>query len=84
MRLCDLCKKGKAIRHIQKHAEPRNLRVFNKVHINIIIITPQGIGKKKYTTIFIEKATSVQWAYFYKSKNGIYNALVKYQKIIKT
>ena len=58
--------------------------MFNKVYINIVIITPQGIRKKKYAIIFTEKATLVQWAYFYKSKNGVYNALVKYQKIIKT
>ena len=49
----------------------------------MVIITPQGI-KKKYTIVFTEKATSVQWAYFHKLKNGVYNALVKYQKIIKT
>ena len=48
------------------------------------MITPQGIKKKKYTTVFTEKATLVQWAYFYKLKNSIYNALVKYQKIVKT
>ena len=60
LRLCDPCKKGKAIRHIQKHTKPRNLRVFNKVHINVVIITPQGIGKKKYTTVFTKKATSVR------------------------
>ena len=34
--------------------------------------------------MFTKKATSVQWAYFHKSKNGVYDALVKYQKIIKT
>jgi hypothetical protein len=48
------------------------------------MITPQGIRKKKYATVFTEKATSVQWAYFYKLKNGAYNALVKYQKMVKT
>ena len=58
--------------------------MFNKVHINIVIITPQGIGKKKYATVFTKKATSVRWAYFHKLKNGVYNALVKYQKIVKT
>ena len=52
--------------------------MFNNVYINIVIITPQGVGKKKYTTVFIKKATLVQWAYFYKLKNGIYNILVKY------
>ena len=40
--------------------------------------------KKKYTIVFTEKATSVQWAYFYYSKNSAYNTLVKYQKIVKT
>ena len=42
------------------------------------------IGKKKYATVFTEKATSVRWAYFHQSKNGVYDALVKYQKIVKT
>ena len=58
--------------------------MFDKVHINIVIITPQGIRKKKYTIVFIKKATLVQWAYFYKLKNGAYDALIKYQKIVKT
>jgi hypothetical protein len=40
LRLCDPCEKEKATRHVQKHAEPRNLKVFNKVYINVIIITP--------------------------------------------
>ena len=78
MRLYNLYKKGKAIRYIQKHTKPRNLQVFDKVYINIVIITPQGIRKKKYAIVFTKKATLVQWAYFYKSKNGAYNALVKY------
>jgi hypothetical protein len=45
------------MRHVRKHAEPRNLKVFNKVHIDVIMITPQGIGKKKYATVLTEKAT---------------------------
>ena len=52
--------------------------MFNEVYINIAIITPQGIEKKKYAIIFTKKATSVQRAYFYELKNGVYNALVKY------
>ena len=52
--------------------------MFDKVHIDVVIITPQGTGKKKYATVFTEKATSVWWAYFHKLKNGAYNALVKY------
>jgi hypothetical protein len=47
------------------------------------MITPQGIRKKKYATVFTEKATSVQWAYYHQSKNGAYDALVKYQKMVK-
>jgi len=58
--------------------------VFNKVYINMVIITPQGIRKKKYAIIFTKKATLVWWAYFYKLKNSVYNTLVKYQKIVKT
>ena len=52
--------------------------MFNKVYINIVIITSQGIKKKKYAIVFTKKATLVQWAYFYKLKNGVYNALIKY------
>ena len=59
LKLCDPCEKGKAIRHVQKHTEPRNLRVFDKVHIDIVMITPQGIEKKKYAIVFTKKATSV-------------------------
>ena len=39
--------------------------------------------KKKYIIIFTKKTISVRWAYFYYLKNGAYDALVKYQKIIK-
>ena len=48
------------------------------------MITPQGIGKKRYATVFTEKASSACWAYFYKSKNGAFDAVVKYQKMVKT
>ena len=58
--------------------------MFDKVYINIVIITPQGIRKKKYAIIFTKKTTLVQWTYFHKLKNGVYNTLIKYQKIIKT
>ena len=44
----------------------------------MVIITPQGIKKKKYAIVFTKKATLIQWAYFYKLKNGAYDALVKY------
>jgi hypothetical protein len=57
LRLYNLYKKKKAIRHVRKYAEPYNLKVFNKVYINVIIIIPQGIGKKKYVTVFTKKAT---------------------------
>jgi hypothetical protein len=40
LRLCDPCEKGKATRHVRKHAEPRNLKVFNKVYIDVVIIIP--------------------------------------------
>ena len=52
--------------------------MFNEVYINVVIITPKGIRKKKYAIVFTKKATLVRWAYFYKLKNGVYNALVKY------
>jgi hypothetical protein len=58
LRLCDPCKKEKATRHVQRHTKPCNLKVFNKVYINVVMITPQGIGKKKYATVFTKKATS--------------------------
>ena len=49
----------KPLRYIRKSADLWNLKIFNKVYIDIVIITPQGISKKKYTTIFIEKAISI-------------------------
>ena len=58
--------------------------MFDEVHIDVVMISPQGIGKKKYATVFTEKATSIRWAYFHQLKNGAYNALVKYQKMVKT
>jgi hypothetical protein len=48
------------------------------------MLTPQGIGKKKYATVFTEKVSSTKWAYFHESKNGAYDAVVKYQKMVKT
>ena len=54
------------------------------MYIDIVMIILQDIRKKKYTIVFTKKTTSVQWAYFYYSKNSTYNALVKYQKIVKT
>jgi hypothetical protein len=60
LRLCNPCEKEKATRHIRKHAKPRNLKMFDEVHINVVMITPQGIGKKKYTIVFTEKATSTR------------------------
>ena len=48
------------------------------------MITPQGIGKKRYATVFTEKASLARWAYFHKSKNGAFDAVVKYQKMVKT
>ena len=42
------------------------------------------IKKKKYATVFTEKATLVRWAYYHQSKNGAYDALVEYKKMVKT
>jgi hypothetical protein len=57
LRLCDPCERGKPLRHVRKQTEKRNLKIFDKVHINMVMITPQGIRKKRYATIFIEKAS---------------------------
>jgi hypothetical protein len=40
LRLCDPYEKEKATKHVRKYAKPYNLKVFNKVYINIVIITP--------------------------------------------
>jgi hypothetical protein len=53
------------MRHVRKHAKPQNLKVFDEVHIDVVMITPQGIRKKKYATVFTKKATSVRWAYYH-------------------
>jgi hypothetical protein len=50
----------------------------------MVMITPEGIRRKKYATIFIEKATTVRWAYLHNSKSGAYNALLKFQKMVNT
>jgi len=39
LRLYNLYEKGKAIKHVWKHAESQDLKVFDEVHINIVIIT---------------------------------------------
>lgn len=82
--MCNPCKRGKAKKHIRKQAVTRNLQPFDEVHIDVVMITPEGIGKKKYATIFTEKATTVRWAYFHCSKNEAYDALIKYQKMVNT
>ena len=84
LRLCDPCERGKAKRRVRRHIEPRDLSIFDEVYIDVVMITLQGIGKKKYAIVFTEKATLVRWAYFHQSKDGVYDALVKYQKMVKT
>ena len=54
------------------------------IHIDVVMMKPKSIGKMKYATVFTEKATSVRWAYFHESTNGPYDALVIFQKMIKT
>ena len=60
LRLCDPCERGKAMKHVRKHVQSRHLKVLDEVHVNVVMITPQGIGKKKYATVFTKKATSVR------------------------
>ena len=40
LRLCDPYEKEKPLRHVRRKAEPRNLKIFDKVHIDVVIITP--------------------------------------------
>ena len=84
LRLYDPCERGKPLRYIRKKASLRNLKIFDEVHIDIVIMNPLGINNSKYGTIFIEKASSVRQVYFYQSKNRAYDVVVKYQKIVKT
>ena len=72
------------MQHVRKRTEKRNLKIFDEMHVDVVMITPQGIGKKRYATVFTEKASSARWAYFHKSKNGAFDAVVKYQKMVKT
>jgi len=84
LHLCDPCERSKPLRHTRKKATLRNLKVFDEVHIDVVMLTPQGIRKKKYATVFTEKVSLVKWAYFHESKNGAYDAVIKYQKMVKT
>ena len=84
LRLCDPCERGKPLRHIRKKAEPRVLGICDEIHIDVVMISPKGIGKKKYATVFTDKATSVRWVYFHESKNGAHHAIVAFQKMLKT
>jgi hypothetical protein len=76
LELCEPCELGKLLRHVRKTAALRNLKLFDEVHIDVVMIKPKSIRKIKYATVFIEKAISVRWAYFYELKNGAYDALV--------
>ena len=60
LHLCDPCERSKPLRHTRKKATLRNLKVFDKVHIDVVMLTPQGIRKKKYTTVFTEKVSLVK------------------------
>ena len=84
LRFCNFYKKEKLIKHVRRKAEPRNLKIFDKIYIDVIIIILQDIRKKKYATVFIEKVILIRWAYFYYLKNSAYDALVKFQKMVKT
>ena len=37
--LCNPCKRSKLLRYIRKKVDSRILRVYDKVHINIVIIS---------------------------------------------
>ena len=59
LRLYDPCERGKATRRVRRHAKLHDLSVFDEVYIDVVMITLQGIRKKKYTIVFTKKATLV-------------------------
>ena len=52
LRFCDFYKKGKPMRHVRRKAESRNLKIFDKIHIDVVIIIFQNIKKKVYYCIY--------------------------------
>ena len=54
LRFYNLYKKIFLIRHVRRKAEPRNLKIFDKIHIDVIIIISQDIKKKIYYCIYRE------------------------------
>jgi hypothetical protein len=84
LKLCDACELSKPHRRVRKFAAKRKLVAFDEIHLDVVSYKKIGIGGHRYATLFTDKATSVRWAYFYAKKNGAYDALVKFQKKVKT
>ncbi len=63
------------MKFINKKAIRRVIEALERVHVDVIHITPRGLNGKNYTTLFINKATSIKWGYTFTIKSKAFNLI---------
>ncbi len=63
------------MKFINKKAMRRIIKALERVHVNIIHITPRGLNNKNYIILFTNKATFIKWRYIFTIKSKAFNLI---------
>jgi transposase InsO family protein len=82
--VCDPCARAKPIRTVRRHVDYRPKKIFDEMNVDVVMLTPTGIGSIHYATVMTDGATRMRWVYTHKDKKGAFQAIQAMIKIAKT
>lgn len=83
-RVCDPCEKGRPLKFINKKAVRRATSALERVHLDVVHITPRGLGGENYATLFTDEATSTKWAYTFSVKSEAFDSVKQFDSYCRT
>jgi hypothetical protein len=82
---CEDCVKGKAKqKNIEKFAEKKSTKPFEKIYVDISTITATSVGGKKNWVLIVDEFTNMKWSLFIKNKSDFPSEMLNFIKKISS
>jgi hypothetical protein len=62
----------------------RVTEALERVHVDVIHITPRGLNGKNYVTLFIDEATFTKWGYTFAIKSEAFDSVKQFDQLCRT
>jgi hypothetical protein len=72
------------LKFINKKAMRRATEALERVHVDVIHITPRGLNGENYATLFTDEATSTKWGYTFAMKSEAFDSIRQFDQLCRT